>query len=246
VVLLVIPQLGVGQQDQSPQLASLLSAAQQAQAANDYAAAAADYKQAVKLQNDIPELWANLGLMQHETGDYAAAIQSFQEANRLKPSLYVPNLFLGIDYVHTGKAKDAIPLLLKAEKMNDADPLPSLTLGRAYSSLGEFSQAARELRHTVHLDAKQSSAWFALGIASLSQEEEDSRKMVKDDQDSSYAKALFAQSLVKQSRYKEAAGLYESVLASKDQPPCMRSELGFLYLKQRDEDCPIAGQAIQV
>jgi tetratricopeptide (TPR) repeat protein len=236
VVLLVIPQLGVGQQDQSPQLASLLSAAQQAQAANDYAAAAADYKQAVKLQNDIPELWANLGLMQHETGDYAAAIQSFQEANRLKPALYVPNLFLGIDYVHTGKAKDAIPLLLKAEKMNDADPLPSLTLGRAYSSLGEFSQAARELRHTVRLDAKQSSAWFALGIASLSQEEEDSRKMVKDDQDSSYAKALFAQSLVKQSRYKEAAGLYDSVLASKDQPPCMRSELGFLYLKQRDED----------
>jgi tetratricopeptide (TPR) repeat protein len=231
-LLLAIPAFG--QQDQSPELTSLLAAAQQAQAGNDYAAAAADYKQAVKLRRDVPELWANLGLMEHQTGDYGEAIQSFREANRLNPSLYVPNLFLGIDYLRSGKEKDAIPFLLKAEKMNEADPLPSLTLGRAYSSLGEFRPAIDELRRTIRLDPGQSSAWFALGIAYLRQVEEDSRALTSEDATSSYAKALFAESLVKQARYKEAAGLYKSVLDAKDQPPCMRSEAGFLDVAQGD------------
>ena len=223
-----------GQQDQSSNFESLLAAAQQAQAANNYAAAAANYKQAVKLRPDVPELRANLGLMQHEAGDYSEAIHSFQEAIRLKPSLYVPNLFLGIDYLHTGKAKQAIPLLLAAKKMNATDPLPSVTLGRAYYSLGENVAAIREFRRAISLDPKQSSAWFDLGIAQLSQVEADARTMTGTNADTSYAKALFAGSLVKQSRYKEAADLYKSILAANDQPPCMTSEAGFLYLKQGD------------
>jgi tetratricopeptide (TPR) repeat protein len=52
--------------------------------------------------------------------------------------------------------------------------------------------------------------------------------------DSPYAKALFAESLVEQSRYKEAADLYKSILASDNQPPCMKSEAGLLFLKQGD------------
>jgi tetratricopeptide (TPR) repeat protein len=222
-----------GQQDKSD-LASLLATAQQAQAANNYAAAAASYQQAVKLRPDIPELRANLGLMQHEAGDFPEAIRSFQEALRLKPSLYVPNLFLGIDYVHTGKAKEAIPLLEKAEKMNATDPLPSLTLGRAWSSLGEYPNAIREYRRALRIDPKQSSTWFDLGIAQLDQVEADARAMTGQNADSSYAKALYAESLVKQSRYKEADALYKSILAGGDQPPCMRSEAGFLALKQGD------------
>lgn len=223
-----------GQQDQSSDLASLLAAAQQAQAANNYTAAVTDYEQAVKLRPDIPELQANLGLMQHEAGHYPEAIQSFQKALRLKPSLYVPNLFLGIDYVQTGKAKEAITLLLKAEKMNAGDPLPSLTLGRAYSSLGEYALAIQEFRRSLLINPKQGSAWFDMGIAELNQVEGDSLSMTGKYGNSSYAKALFAESLAEQSRYNQAAGLYKDILAASDQPPCMRSEAGFLDLKQGD------------
>jgi tetratricopeptide (TPR) repeat protein len=223
-----------GQQEQPPELASLVAAAQRAQAANDYAAAAESYKQAVKLRPDMPELWANLGLMQHQTADYTAAIGSFEKANRLKSTLYVPNLFLGIDYMRTGKTKQAIPFLLVAKKMNESDPLPSLTLGRAYSSLEEWPQAIHELRRTIQIDPKQSSAWFALGIAHLDQLEEDSRTMAERYGASSYADTLFAESLVKQSRYKQAASAYKTILAASDQPPCVPSEEGFLDLKVGD------------
>ncbi len=234
ILLLLLARPISGQQNQPPELETLLAAAQQAQAANNYAAAANDYRKALKIRSSIPELWANLGLMEHESGDYAAAIASFEQANRLKSSLYVPQLFLGIDYLRTGKAKQAIPYLLAAKKMNDTDPLASLTLGRAYSSLGNLSAAIPELRRATELDPKQDSAWFALGIAYLDQVESDSRTMTGQSADSSYAQALFAESLVKQSRYTEAAGLYQSVLAADNQPPCMRSEQGFLDLRQDD------------
>lgn len=233
LLFLLLAARSFGQQDQSSDLGSLLAAAQQAQAANNYDAAAANYRQAVKLRPDIPELRANLGLMEHEAGDYSEAIRSFQEALRLKPSLYVPNLFLGIDYVQTGKTKEAIPLLTKAEKMNAADPLPALTLGRAWSLLGEYPSAVREFRRAIHLDPNQSSAWFDLGIAQLDQVENNARALTSKDADSPYAKALFAESLVKQSRYKEAAALYKTLLTV-DQPPCLLSEAGFLSLKQGD------------
>jgi tetratricopeptide (TPR) repeat protein len=223
-----------GQQDQASSLESLLAAAQQAQAANNYAAAAEYFKQAVKLHPNIPELRANLGLMQHQSGEYSEAIRSFQETLRQKPSLYVPNLFLGIDYVRAGNAKEALPLLLKAEKMNATDPLPSLTLGRAYSSLGEYTQAIRELRRAIRLDPQQGSAWFDLGIAQLDLVEEDARAMTGEYAATSYAKALYAESLVKQARYKEASDLYSSILAADAQPPCMESEAGLLSLKRGD------------
>jgi tetratricopeptide (TPR) repeat protein len=232
LLLLVKPMFG--QQEQPPELASLLAAAQRAQAANNYATAAESYKQAVKFRPDMPELWANLGLMQHQTGDYTAAIGSFEKANRLKASLYVPNLFLGIDYMRTGKTKQAIPFLLAAKKMNETDPLPSLTLGRAYSSLEEWPPAIHELRRAIQIDPRQSSAWFALGIVYLDQLERDSRTMTERNASSSYANTLFAESLVKQSRYKEAASLYKTVLAAPDRPPCIQSEQGFLDLMMGD------------
>lgn len=234
--LLAVPFSALGQQKQDTTLVSLLASAQQAQAGNDYTAAASDYRQAVKLRPDIPELWANLGLMQHEMKNYADAVRSFQQALKLKSSLYVPNLFLGMDYLQMEKAGEAIPYLLKAENMNSTDPLPPLTLGRAYSSAGKFIPAARAYEQAIHLDPEKSSAWFGLGIARLDQVEEDARRIAGEDQNSPYAKALYAESLVKQSRYKEAAASYESVLAVNPQPPCIHAELGFLSLKQGDAE----------
>jgi tetratricopeptide (TPR) repeat protein len=139
-----------------------------------------------------------------------------------------------MDYLRMEKSQEAIPYLLKAEKMNNTDSLPPFTLGRAYASLGEFLPAAHAYERAIHLDPQKSSAWFGLGIVRLDQVEENARRMAKEGQSSSYAKALYAESLVKQGRYKEAATSYQSALATKPQPPCLQAELGLLSLKQRD------------
>jgi tetratricopeptide (TPR) repeat protein len=227
---------GLGQQTSASSFDSLVAAAEKAQAANDYATAAVDYGRAAKLRPEIPELWANLGLMQHEVSDTSGAIMSFQKALHINPSLYVPNLFLGIDYQHSGKSEEAIPYLTKAERINPADPQAPLALGRAYIRVDKFTAAAKELNRAITLDPKLGAAWFTLGIARLDQVESDAYVMSSVGKDSSFSGALYAESLQKQARFGEAATLLKSLLDSDPQPPCIRSELGFALIREHDAD----------
>ena len=236
LTLLVKPLAGLGQQAPAPTLESLVALAQQAQATQDYAAAEKAYKQAVRIDPSMPELWANLGLMQQEAGDITSAIPSFQQANHLNPSLYVPNLFLGNDYLRTGKAQEAIPFLTKAERINKTDPQAPYALGRAYYATGKFSAAAPAFSRATTLDPKLNAAWYALGIARLNQVEIDARKMSVENKSSPFAGALYAESLEKQARFNEAATLYRSLLDSHPQPPCLRSALGIALLRHRDSE----------
>jgi tetratricopeptide (TPR) repeat protein len=233
LLLLAIPVSGFGQQEEPAGYASVVSAAQEAMSRNDFKAAAEDFKQAVKMRPETAELWANLGLMEHESGDYAEAIRSFQQAIRLKPSLYVPNLFLGIDYRHTGDTGTAIQFLVKAERMNKTDPEAPLELGRAYSSAGNFPAAAREFARVTQLDPKQSDAWLGRGMAYLDHVEEQSRKLSTEGRSSSYAEALYAEAMARQSRYIEATDSFKKALAAQPQPPCLHAEFGQMYLKQQ-------------
>jgi tetratricopeptide (TPR) repeat protein len=231
--LLAIPALGFGQQEEAARYASVVSAAQEAMSRSDFKTAAEDFRQAVKIHPETPELWANLGLMEHESGDYAEAIRSFQQAIRLKPSLYVPNLFLGIDYRHTGNTSAAIQFLAKAERMNKTDPEAPLELGRAYSSAGNFPAAAREFTRATQLDPKQIDAWLGRGMAYLDHVEEDARKLSTEGRNSSYAEALYAESMARQSRYIEATDSFKKAIAAQPQPPCLHAEFGLMYLNQK-------------
>jgi tetratricopeptide (TPR) repeat protein len=230
------PSNGLGQQAPASSLESLVAAAQQAQATHDYAAAVSEYKQAVRREPKMPELWANLGLMQQQAGDIPGAILSFHQSNLLNPNLYVPNLFLGIDFVRTSKAPQAIPFLTKAERINKSDPQTPLALGRAYFVTGRFSPAAREFARATTLDPKLGAAWFSMGIARLNQVEADAHKMSVENKSSAFAGALFAESLEKQGRFSEAASLYRSLFVLKPQPPCVHSELGFALLRHHDTE----------
>ena len=232
--LLARPQTGLSQQEADSTFAALVAAAQQAQAAHNYAAAASAYKQALRLRPNMAELWANLGLMEQEAGDMPQSISSFEHASRLNPSLYVPNLFLGVDYAHAGRTKEAINYLLKAKRENKTDPEPRMALGKVYTALGDYSHAADVYTETIHINPRQGSAWFALGITRLNQVETDSRKLAEQDQDSAYAKALFAESLDKQSRYAEAVRAYKSAIDSQPQPPCLHAELGWSLFKEQN------------
>jgi tetratricopeptide (TPR) repeat protein len=214
----------------------LLLAARQAQGNNDYASAAADYRRAVLLRGDIPELWANLGLMQDAAGNYSEAIASFRTALRLKPSLYVPNLFLGIDELHLNHPREAIASLEKAESLNASDPQAPITLGRAYSALNNPDAASIAYQRAAALDPRNASAWYGLGSASLKVVEENSRKLSTASADSAYAHALYAESLADQGRWKQATTEAHTVLAADPHFFCAHARLGLLDLAQGQPD----------
>src|SRR5581483_12450180 len=75
-------------QDHDQALQSLLDEAGAAQSGGNFAEAANAYRKAVVLEPAAPKLWANLGLMEHESGNHPEAIRSLQQAARLNPSLF--------------------------------------------------------------------------------------------------------------------------------------------------------------
>jgi len=240
ITLLLLWIMAIGAFAQSSSTADsfddLLTAARQAQSKEDYVSAAGYYRRAVLLRSDIPKLWANLGLMQDATGSYSDAVTSFQKAEQLKPSLYVPNLFLGIDYLHLNRTREAIPLLLKAETLNPSDPQAPMALGRAYLSLSSLDAARGAYQRAVALDPRNSSGWYGLGIAALKEVEVNGRKLSADGANSAYAHALFAESLVRQGRFEQAKTEAQAVLAADPNFQCAHTQLGFIYLAQRQND----------
>jgi tetratricopeptide (TPR) repeat protein len=238
MVLLAVSIPGFGQQANSLEI--LLGDARTAQTSGNFVQAAADYKRAIELEPGVPQLWANLGLMQHLNGNFTEAIASFDQAVRLDPSLYVPNLFLGIDNARSGHIESSISFLIKAERLNEKDPQAPLALGRVYLSSGNLPGAVQQLDHAVSLAPELGPAWLALGIAHLDLVERDARLLSEQNQQSAFALALYAQSLQQQARFGEAVSVYQSALNVNPQPPCLRAELGFALW--RNHDGPGAGK----
>lgn len=212
---------------------SQVQLARDAQARGDFVAAASYYRSAVALRPNLPELWSNLGLMQDVTGNYKEAIVSFQKAEHLKPELYVPNLFLGIDYLHVNEAQQAIPFLEKAVKLNPRDARALLTLGRAYASLRDYAAAGGAYRRALELDPTNSSGWFDFGVAALSEVEMGGEMLSGEAPHSTYARALYAESLGEQLRFKEAITEMQAVLAADPRFPCAHAQLGLFYLAEK-------------
>jgi tetratricopeptide (TPR) repeat protein len=217
-----------GQNDFEAHLAEAVGA----QSAGDFKAAIAAYRSALAVKRDVPEVWANLGLMQHQTRDYAGALVSFTTAHQLQPKLFVPTLFLGLDNLELGNRPDAVRYLLMARQRKPDDPNIHMSLGRAYFGLKQFDAAAVSYVRATELNPKNSEAWYRLGIAYLEIAEANSGVLVALHHQSSFFQALEADSLGSQGHLDEAAKTYRELLGTQNRPPCIRSSLGLILIRQ--------------
>jgi tetratricopeptide (TPR) repeat protein len=217
---------------------SLMAEARDAQSRGDFSKAAEAYQKVVKLEPSIPELWANLGLMNHESGKHAEAIRSFQQAIRMKPSLFVPQLFLGIEYVESKNPKEAIPFLKNAVLLNPKDLQTSLYLGKAYAMLDQGDEAANYYSNAIQIAPNNGEAWLALGTSYLKQVESDARLMTSRYGNSSYGNLRAGEVLAEEGKLVQAEESYKLALASSSPAPCAHAELGISLL--RDQKIPEA------
>jgi tetratricopeptide (TPR) repeat protein len=215
-------------------LQSLVAAAREAQARSDFAGAADCYEKAVKLSPTTPELWANLGLMYHQTGRFPEAIKSFSEAARLNRSMFVPQLFLGIDYLELKHAETAIPFLQRAETINPTDPQPPLALGRAFAISDRGDRAGDAYWTAVTLAPGNGNAWLGLGMANLQQVASDARMMRETYKDSVYARVLASETLAEQGKLVQAADAYKFALRTTSSPFCAHAGYGIVLLREQE------------
>ncbi len=212
---------------------SLLADARAAQSRGDFSQAAEAYRRAVALEPTMPELWANLGLMYHESGNHWEAIRSFQQAIRFNPSLFVPQLFLGLEYLQSKRAEAALPYLKTAMKLNPKDIQAVRSLGKVYGMLGENARATELYWEAVQLAPNEGSAWFDLGTSYLLNVENDARLMMSAYKDSAYVKLRAAEVLAAEGKLIDADEAHKAANALTPAVPCGFAEFGITLLRQQ-------------
>lgn len=219
-------------EDKTQTLESLMAEARLAQSRGEFSQAADTYRKAVALEPSIPELWVNLGLMEHESGKISEAMASFQHAAHLKPSLFVPQLFLGIEYLQSSNAQAALPHLENAVRLNPNDLQAVRSLGKAYAILGHSENATELYLKEVQLAPDRGDSWLDLGTAYLQQVENDARLMTSSYRDSAYVNLRAAEVLADEGKLIEAEEAYKTALASEVAVPCRFAEYGIALLRQ--------------
>jgi tetratricopeptide (TPR) repeat protein len=224
--------LCVGHASGQSDFESHLADAVNAQSAGNLSAAISAYQSALAIRRDVPEVWANLGLMQHQAKDYAGALESFEVANQLQPKLFVPLLFLGIENLQLGNKTKAIHYLSLARQLHPDDVEVHMTLGRAYFGLKQFENASVAYRRATELDIRNGEAFYRLGITYLEMSEAASGEFSKLNRQSPFFQRLDAESLADQDKSAESAEIFRKLLSGRTFPPCTRSSFGLLLLRR--------------
>ena len=124
--------------------ADLTLKAQQAIASGRFDVAEAAYVELAKLEPNVPELYANLGVVYFKEGKLDAAIDTLRHALRLKPSLGRAKVLLAICLEESGRSVEALPGL-EAGFHSASEPQVKrqcgLELLRAYTALHHDADA---------------------------------------------------------------------------------------------------------
>jgi tetratricopeptide (TPR) repeat protein len=211
---------------------SYLADAVNAQTAGDIPAAIAAYQNALAIRRDVPQVWANLGLMQYQAGDHAGALSSFKTAHQLEPKLSVPLLFLGIENLQLNNRTDAVHYLLMAKQLRPNDPEIYMNLGRAYFGLKQFENASIAYQQVTELNAKNGEAWYRLGITYLEMSEAASGELAGLNRQSPFFRRLEAESLSDQDKLAESEAVFRQLLSGQNFPPCSLSSFGLVLLRR--------------
>lgn len=209
--------------------------ARQAQSQSRFALAAQYYRQAAEVRPVSAEIWANLGIMDYESGQQVDAISAFERSARLNSSLFVPQLFLGIEYYQRRAPAEAISYLRDAVHLRPRDPQAALYLARALAQAGEISESIEAYERAVQVSPKSDTAWFELGTTLLQQAEGDAHVMTSRYSTSPYEQLRSAEVLTHEGKLIQGERFFHSALSKAGPIPCARAEFGINLLEQGDK-----------
>jgi tetratricopeptide (TPR) repeat protein len=152
-------------QSAEERLQQRFEAAQKAQQAGDLDTAAREYQAALKINPNIAEVYANLGLVYYAQSKFSDSAGALATAAKLKPGLPGVTLWLGISDVKLGEAAKAVPFLREAVRQNPRDLQAERFYGTALWDVGETLPAIDQLVKTCALFPSDIDSRFALAEA---------------------------------------------------------------------------------
>jgi tetratricopeptide (TPR) repeat protein len=144
VLLALTPIQAVAQSSSSESAAECASAGQQALASGNFEVAQSKFENLAKLEPNIAEVHATLGMIDFKLRQYDAAVTQIHTAQKLKPSLPKLDSLLGMSLAELGRFSEALSGLEKGFKQT-SDPevrrMCGLQLLRTYTGLDRNTDA---------------------------------------------------------------------------------------------------------
>jgi tetratricopeptide (TPR) repeat protein len=220
--------LAPGQQDD---LAQLYKEAREAQQAGDYKTATQKYERIVKLQPEMAEAHANLGLLYYQQGQPDEATKTFQKAIQLKPSLAGPYFFLGVLSLNARQFEQASRYLETAEAHDPSNLAIQLYSGFNYYARSRYLEATRHFEKAVAMDATDLDAFYHLSKSYGHLSKESFDLLHKTYQDSIYTDLARAHFYEAEQNWEAAKEEYGRALGKRPESERLKQRLRWVTRK---------------
>jgi tetratricopeptide (TPR) repeat protein len=179
-----------------------------------YPLAQESYKRALKINDQVYQIWEQLLRIQVSRGEFEQSITDGEHALSIFPNQAALYLYTGIGYAQTQKHEKAIAYLKSALDLEteDKDILVQIhsTMGDSYNSLKQFKQSDQSYTKALELDSRNSyvlnnyAYYLSLRGENLLEAEKMSRRSNELDPDNSSSEDTYAWILFKLKKYEDA------------------------------------------
>ncbi len=205
--------------------------ARAAEKSGDYQKAESEYKEVLKLKPEVPEVYANLGLVEYLLGRDEDAIATFRQALKRNPDLMAASLFLGMAYLRINQYAKSVEPLERAIALNPKELKAYTNLGVSYSELGREEQAAKVLEKANELFPNNIEVLYNLGRTYTKLMEKSYKSMAQVDPDSYRFHEVLGDTYRVRKDYPNATAEYLKALEKSPSPntPGLHYSLGTAY-----------------
>lgn len=136
----------------------------QAEKRGDFERAIAQFRRAIRLGTDTPEIRSDLGIAYFQAGENVSALGEFRSALAARPQFLPATIFSGLALLKLKRPKEAVPFLEKAHAAQPQALEITLALARAELASNRIGRANVLYGEAAQTDARSAEAWFGIGI----------------------------------------------------------------------------------
>jgi len=122
------------------------------------------FKQALLMNENMPQPYNGLGLIYFGRGLYQLASKYYKLTLKRNPYDFAAYNNLGNAYKKMDKNREAVKCYLKASKIAPQKPEPYNNLGTVYFQENEFKKSEKYLKKAIEVDPNYAMAYFHLGV----------------------------------------------------------------------------------
>jgi tetratricopeptide (TPR) repeat protein len=207
-------------------------AAQQAQQQGRLDDAVGEYKEVLRLQPGVPEVYANLGLVYYAQARFDDSARALAMAAKLRPGMRGVSLWLGIDEVRLNHPSQGVMYLREAVRLDPKEKLAQSWLGTALWDAGQMDAALVQLRTAAAQFPDDPDLLFAAGEAYGKAVHQKTEELLEASRGTALSDRIYADIYAQERDWTKAEGHWRRAIQRDPRSVDARLELANVFFRQ--------------